>query len=313
MIQSHHKKPKIVIICGPTGIGKTTTAIRLAKAFQGEIVSADSMQIYQFMDIGTAKPTEDEIACAPHHLINILTPDMPYDAVLFEKHARQAIEKIHRQNRLPFIVGGTGFYIKALVHGLFDATPSDSNIRSRLKKEAVQLGAKTLYERLIARDPETAKKIHINDTYRIVRALEVYEVTGVPISHHQRDHQFRESAFRCLKFGLTMDRNALYERIDARVDAMIREGLLDEVKMLLQKGYPSSLKSMQSIGYRHMADFLENRLTWEEAVRILKRDTRRYAKRQMTWFRSDAEMNWLAPHQIDEMKDFVREFLRTDD
>jgi tRNA dimethylallyltransferase len=313
MIPSYQKKPKIVIMCGPTGVGKTATAIELATAFQGEIVSADSMQIYRWMDIGTAKATEDEKARVPHHLIDILTPDMPYDAVLFEKHARQAIEKIHRQSRLPFIVGGTGFYIKALVYGLFDAAPSDTAIRTRLKKEAVQLGANVLYERLIALDPETVKKIHTNDTYRIVRALEVYEVTGVPISQHQQSHRFQENAYDCLKIGLTMDRKALYERINTRVDTMIQEGLLGEVKTLIESGYPSSLKSMQSIGYRHMADYFEDRLSWEEAVRTLKRDTRRYAKRQLTWFRSDAEVHWLAPRQIEEMKELVGGFLRKND
>lgn len=310
MTYSHRKKPKIVIICGPTGIGKTSTAIDLAKTFHGEIVSADSMQIYRFMDIGTAKPTQSEIAHVPHHLIDFLTPDMPYDAVLFEKHARRAIEDILRRQRRPFIVGGTGFYIKALVHGLFDATPSDKAIRTRLKNEAARRGNKALYDRLLTCDPKTAQKLHINDTYRIVRALEVFEATGVPMSEHQRAHQFQKNAYECLKLGLTMDRESLYERINTRVDTMIQAGLLAEVKMLMEKGYSPSLKSMQSLGYRHMADYLEDRLSWEEAVQTLKRDTRRYAKRQWTWFRGDNEITWVAPHQIEKMTAFVHDFLK---
>lgn len=303
------KRPKLIIICGPTGIGKTSVAITLAAAFNGEIVSADSMQIYQLMDIGTAKPTANEVKTVPHHLIDFLPPDKPFDAVHFEQVARQAIEDIHHRQKKAFLVGGTGFYIKTLIHGLFDATPSDSAIRNRLKQEAARSGTKVLYDRLWSHDPITAQKLHENDTYRIVRALEVFEATGMPISQHQRAHQFQKNAYACVKIGLTMDREMLYGRINQRVDDMIQRGLLGEVKMLLEKGYPSSLKSMQSIGYRHMADFLENRISWEEAVRTFKRDTRRYAKRQWTWFRADPKINWMTPDQTEDMAILIQGFL----
>ncbi len=303
-------KPQIIVICGPTGIGKTSTAIRLAEKFHGEIVSADSMQIYQLMDIGTAKPTESEKAQVPHHLVDVVAPDMPYDAVNFKQQASAIIREIQGRGRLPFIVGGTGFYIKALLYGLFDTKSRDMAIRNRLKKLAVS-DAPALYQRLAKCDPETAKRLHVNDTYRVIRALEVYEVTGIPISQHQKNHRFQKSAYKSLKIGLILDRETLYGRINERVATMLQLGLLDEVKMLLEKGYAPSLKSMQSIGYRHMADFLEGRLSWEEAVRTLKRDTRRYAKRQLTWFRQDAEITWVSPLEIEKMEKMVKHFLHS--
>ena len=212
--------------------------------------------------------------------------------------------------KLPIIAGGTGFYIKALTSGLFDTVPIDPKVRQRLQEEAVTLGSDALFQRLSACDPVSAEKLHPNDTYRIVRALEVFETTGRPISSHHRKHQFHENPFRQIKIGLAMDRDALYSRIDTRVDAMLQEGLLDEVRKLLGEGYAPSLKSMQSIGYRHMVAFIQGRLSWEEAVRTLKRDTRRYAKRQMTWFKADTDIHWLAPDQIEEMKKLIATFFK---
>ncbi len=300
---SPYIKPKIIVICGPTGVGKTAVAIEIAKAFNGEIVSADSMQIYRYMDIGTAKPTPYEQACIPHHMIDIVDPDEPFDAAQFEKTAHEVIRKLHERGITPFVVGGTGLYIKALVHGLFRARPADSNVRIRLKEAAKVHGTRFLHKHLSKCDPDAAEKIHPNDTYRIIRALEIYEVTGKTISKHHHEHKFKETFFKVLKIGLHSDRKILYDRINRRVDAMIDEGLLDEVKGLLGMGYSAKLKSMQSIGYRHMVNFIQGRISWEEALRTLKRDTRRYAKRQLTWFKADSEIVWSEP---DRLKDIHR-------
>jgi tRNA dimethylallyltransferase len=304
------QKPNIVVICGPTGIGKTATAITLAEAYNGEIVGADSMQIYREMEIGTAKPTPGEQARVRHHMVDIVPPDAPFDAAQYEKMARETVYDLHSRGKIPVVAGGTGFYIKALTRGLFDTIPTDPEVRRRLQTEAAALGGGALHQRLAACDPETARRLHPNDTYRIVRALEVFEVTGKPLSAHHRDHQFGDRPFRQVTIGLTIPREALYSRIDTRVDMMLQTGLLNEVRGLLDRGYGPELKSMQSIGYRHMTDFLLGRLPWEEAVRTMKRDTRRYAKRQMVWFKSDPEIHWLAPDRIAEMRRLVETFLR---
>ena len=202
--------PPVIIVCGPTGVGKTAAAIALARRYNGEIVGADSMQVYQFMDIGTAKPSPEERAEVPHHLIDFLPPDDPFDAAQYETAAREVIETLHARGRLPIVAGGTGFYIKALTQGLFDALPSDPDVRERLKREAETLGAAALHQRLSENDPITAEKLHANDTYRVLRALEVFETTGIPISRHRDGHQFQDRPFRMLKIGLTLPREALY-------------------------------------------------------------------------------------------------------
>jgi tRNA dimethylallyltransferase len=207
------------------------------------------------------------------------------------------------------VVGGTGFYIKSLIYGLFDAQPGDENIRTRLKEKLEKEGADALIERLNQVDPVTAQKLHGNDIYRIIRALEVYETSGIAISDYQQRHRFQESRLTTLKFGLQMERERLYERIDHRVDKMIQAGLLDEVRRLREAGYSDALKSMQSIGYRHMCDFLNGRLEWSETIRTLKRDTRRYAKRQMTWFKADREIVWVDPVVSSKVENSIRKFL----
>ena len=305
-------KPKIIIICGPTGIGKTSVAIKLAQHFKGHIIGADSMQIYKYMDIGTAKPSADEQARVTHHMVDIVTPDEPFDAARYAERARQIITELCGQRILPFVVGGTGLYIKALLYGLFDDDVSDPQIRANLVAEADRQGIDALYQRLRHLDPETARRLHPNDTYRILRALEVVQASGKPISRHHREHAFAEQAFKTLKIGLDMKRELLYERINQRVDAMLAAGLLSEVKVLLKKGYSADLKAMQSIGYRHMVDTIQGRLTPEECKRTLKRDHRRYAKRQMTWFNADADIIWIAPERIDEMIGLVDRFIGVD-
>jgi len=302
-------KPKAIIICGPTGIGKTSFAIELAKLFKGEIIGADSMQIYRYMDIGTAKPTPAERSMIRHQMVDIVDPDEPFDAETYATQALSIVMALQKQEVLPFVVGGTGLYIKSLLYGLFDTRPADQEIRIRLKQEAEKEGGAVLYERLKKVDPVTAGKVHINDTYRIVRALEVYEASGTPISDFQRRHGFQKSRLTPLKFGLYMEREQLYDRIDERVEMMIHAGLLDEVKHLRDVGYGSELKSMQSLGYRHMHNFLDGCLDWPETIRTLKRDTRRYAKRQMTWFKADKEVVWVEPVVSSRVENRIREFL----
>ncbi len=301
-------KPKIIIICGPTAIGKTTVAIDVAQDFEGQIIGADSMQVYKYMDIGTAKPTAEEQGRVLHHMIDIVEPDEPFDAAQYAEWARAKIIALDQQKITPFVVGGTGLYIKALVYGLFDEKVSDPKVRARLKAEAEARGIEYLYERLSRMDPATAARLHPNDSYRILRALEVVTTTGQAISVHHQKHGFLEQPFEVLKIGLNIDRTLLYERINRRVDAMIAAGFLQEVKDLLARGYSADLKSMQSIGYRHMVDFIDGRFSWEECVRTLKRDHRRYAKRQLTWFGADPEIIWKEPGQVQEIQLLIEDF-----
>jgi tRNA dimethylallyltransferase len=302
-------KPKVIIICGPTGVGKTAVGIQLAEKLDGEIISADSMQIYRYMDIGTAKPTADEQSRIPHHMIDIVDPDENFDAVRFAEMARDKVMQLHQRGVMPLVVGGTGLYIKALLQGLFQSNPVDPKTRERLMKEAVENGSGILYDRLKRVDPDTADRLHPNDSYRIIRALETIESTGRSISEHQQEHGFADEPFNALKICLHVDRPKLYERIDKRVDMMIEEGLVDEVKKLLAMSYSADLKSMQSIGYRHMVEFLAEQLPWDECVRTLKRDTRRFAKRQFTWFGADQQIQWYEPDQLNEIVRLVEGFL----
>jgi tRNA dimethylallyltransferase len=302
-------KPKVIIICGPTGIGKTTVGIKLAEKFGGEIVGADSMQIYRHMDIGTAKPTLEERRQVSHHMVDIVDPDEDFDAVQFSERARATIAELNRQGRLSFVVGGTGLYIKALLHGFFQSEPVDPKIRNRLKQELEQSGSSFLYERLVQVDPDTAGRLHPNDSYRIIRALETIASSGKSISKHHLDHGFDEDPFNALRIGLRIDRAKLYARIDQRVDAMIQAGLIEEVKKLLAMGYSAELKPMQSIGYRHVIGFLEGSLPWDECLRTLKRDTRRFSKRQFTWFGADPQIIWYEPDQLDQIIEAVERFL----
>ncbi len=303
------EKPKVIIICGPTGVGKTAVGIELARRFGGEIISADSMQIYRHMDIGTAKPTPKELAQIAHHMIDIVDPDEDYDAVQFSKQGRDRILEIVNGNLIPFIVGGTGLYIKALLHGLFQSKPVDPQIRDRLNQEAEENGRGFLYERLKKIDPAAAGRIHPNDSYRIIRALETIESSGKPISKHHQSHGFEDQPFNALKIGLRRDREKLYGRIDQRVDVMVQAGLVAEVKKLLAMGYSAELKSMQSIGYRHVVGFLAGSLPWDECLRTLKRDTRRFAKRQFTWFGADRDIIWQTPSDVKDIISLIGKFL----
>ena len=301
-------KKKIVVICGPTGSGKTGLAIQLAREFNAEIVGADSMQIYRTMDIGTAKPTPAEQAAAPHHMIDIVDPDQDFDAARYANMADACIEGIVSSGRAAFVVGGTGFYIKALLYGLFEQGSSDPVVRRRLKQQAEEQGAAVLHRRLEDIDREAAGRIHPNDTYRIIRALEVFTATGESLSAYQQRHGFRQPRFHVLEIGVTWPRELLYERINRRVDAMMAQGFLDEVRQLLAKGYTRDLKSMQSLGYRHLAAVLEDGLPLDDAVTALKRDHRRYAKRQLTWFGARQTICWITPDQATAAGHRIRKF-----
>jgi tRNA dimethylallyltransferase len=300
---------KVIVICGPTGIGKTSFAISIARRFNGEIVGADSMQIYKYMDIGTAKPDIEELKQARHHLVDCVDPKEDFDAGLYVKTADKIIVDIIARGKIPIIAGGTGLYIRALLHGLFRSKPICKKTILQLTLELEEKGNIKLFQKLEKLDPEAAKKIHPNDIFRVIRALEVCQTTGQKISDRQKNHNFENLRYNHIKIGLFMDREKLYVRINKRVDMMLDKGLLNEVTGLVKKGYSFDLKSMQSIGYKHMAMFLNNEVEWEEAVRLFKRDTRRYAKRQFTWFNKDKDMNWFMPSQIDAAQNLVKEFL----
>ena len=300
---------KIISICGPTGIGKTSFAISLAQTFNGEIIGADSMQIYKELDIGTAKPDAEELAAATHHLVDFLDPAEDYDAGRYVTDADGVIDTLVDAGKLPIVAGGTGLYIRALIHGLFRAKPADSTMLSTLEKEWEEKGGETLHKELEACDPVSAARIHPNDGFRVIRALEVFRTTGKPISEKQEDHGFAEERYQSLTFGLTMDRDRLYDRINRRVDIMMDQGLLNEVVQLKEKGYSLDLKAMQCIGYRHMGMYLKGEVDLDEAVRLLKRDTRRYAKRQFTWFRKEPGLIWIEPTDTERAHALVEAFL----
>ncbi len=296
-------RPRVIVICGPTAAGKTAAGIEVARAVNGEIVGADSMQVYRYMDIGTAKPTAMEQAAVRHHLIDVVDPDEPFDAAAYLTLGRQALTELFRRGKTPVVVGGTGLYIKALLYGLFCSDARDPAVRARLRAEAEAQGAAALHNRLAQCDPQTAGRLHPNDAVRIQRALEVFEVTGRPISALQREHRFGDTPFHALKMGLSLDRETLYRRIDRRVEAMIATGLEEEVHTLLARGYGPHLKPMQSIGYSHMLAFIAGAVSRADCIRTLQRDTRRFAKRQLTWFRADPDIRWMPP---DRMTDLIR-------
>ena len=300
---------RIIVICGPTGIGKTAFAIQVARQFNGEIIGADSMQIYQHMNIGTAKPGAEELKQVRHHLVDFLDPKEDFDAGRYAKTAGKTIENMINRGKIPVIAGGTGFYIRALLHGLFRSKPVCEKTVVQLTEELEKKGSLNLYQKLEKHDPMAAKKIHPNDSFRVIRALEVYLTTGQRISDRQKKHNFEDLRYKYIKIGLCMDREKLYDRINKRVDMMLHHGLLKEVINLVEKGYSFDLKPMQSIGYKHMAMFIKKEVDWEEAVRLFKRDTRRYAKRQFTWFRKDKDIHWLQPSDFGLAEKLIKEFL----
>jgi len=288
-----NNKINLVIILGPTASGKSDLAIKLAERFDGEIVNADSMQVYRGMDIGTAKPGTEVRERIPHHLIDIAGPEMNFSAADFRREATRAIAGISDRGKKVFIAGGTGLYIKALLQGLVDSPSGAGEVRQELEEMANREGSEALLRELSRIDPATAARLHPNDQVRIIRALEVYRLTGSPISHERSAHGFNGDYYRTLKIGLSMERRDLYERIDRRVDQMIAEGLVEEVRLLLDQGFSPRLKALRAIGYSQICAYLAGEYSQDEAVRLIKRDTRRYAKRQLTWFNPDQEIKWV--------------------
>jgi tRNA dimethylallyltransferase len=300
--------PKVLILSGPTGAGKSRLAIELASLFGAEILSADSMQVYRGMDIGTAKLPISERKGIPHHLIDIVDPDQEFNAALFISRALPIIEDCHRRNIPVIVVGGTGLYVKALIGGLFRCPPSQRELRRELWRECELRGSTYLYERLCSVDADAAQSIQPMDTMRIIRALEVVDLTGRPFSALTQEHGFSERRFSSLHLCLHVDREALYERINTRTLWMIDAGLVREVEGLLAMGYGSELKPMKAIGYRHIVCYLKGDWQLDEAARLIQRDTRRYAKRQITWFKADPEVVWVNPDDPSEIIDTVRAF-----
>lgn len=288
-------RPRVVILQGPTGVGKSKWAIEWAEELGGEIISADSMQVYRYMDIGTSKPTLDQQKRVKHHLIDLVTPDQPFDAALYRTVGRKTIDQLYQDEIPIWVVGGTGLYIKALLQGLFSSPPIDPKVRDHLKLEAKKKGSDILYERLKKVDPQTASLLHPHDLFRVIRALEVFDSTGVPISFYRAQHRFGEQPYLTLKIGLEMNREKLFPCLEERVDRMLEQGLLQEVERLMEMGYGPGLKPMQSLGYKQMVQFLSREVGWDEAVRQMKKDTCHYAKRQWTWFKADPEIRWWNP------------------
>ncbi len=286
--------PPIVIICGPTASGKSMLALELAEALNGEIVGADSMQVYIHMDIGTDKPSAEIRQRVAHHVIDLVYPDQFFDAAQYREEACQAIQTITHSGKTAFVVGGTGLYLHVLVHGLFTCLPIPEEVRMSLREEARECGPACLHEELRRVDSAAAERIHPHDTFRIVRALEVYRTVGKPISELQRAHRLSSEPVHVLKMAIDVERKDLYRRIEERVDRMMEGGLIEEVESLFNRGYDRSLRPMQSIGYRQIGAYLREELSMDRAIDLTKRDSRRYAKRQWTWFRGDSEVRWLA-------------------
>ena len=303
-------KPKVVIILGPTAVGKTAVALALAEELNGEIVNADSQQVYRYMDIGTGKPSPADRARVSHHVIDVVDPDEEFNAALFRRAAIGAIRQIHEAGQSALVCGGTGLYIKALTQGLFEGPGSDAAIRRTLASEIDEHGLSHLYRRLEAIDPTVGSSIHPHDRQRIIRALEVFQLTGKPLSAWQSAHGFQDDLFTVLKIGLNRDRSELYDLINSRSEEMIRAGLLDEVRGLVGRGFGLELKPLQSVGYRQMGAVIQGAMKLAEASAAMKQETRHLAKRQLTWFRRDGEIHWYHPEkQKEEILRAVGEFL----
>ncbi len=303
------EQQKIVIIAGPTASGKSSLGVELALSLGGEIINADSMQVYRGMDVGTAKPTLEEQKGIPHHLLDVVDPDEDFSAATFRSMALALVREICSRGKICLVVGGTGLYIKALLGGLFRSPPADPRLRETLRLECDNHGSTRLYERLKLLDPESASRVHPNDKVRIIRSLEIIHLTNRRPSELSREHGFRDRALGALKLCLKINREELYHRINRRSAAMLRAGLVGETESLLSKGYSPELKPMKSIGYRHIVKYLEGTWSLAEATRNLQRDTRRYAKRQLTWFRADPEFTWISPDNFDLASKKIRAFL----
>ncbi|MGI6460956.1 MAG: tRNA (adenosine(37)-N6)-dimethylallyltransferase MiaA [Candidatus Hydrogenedentales bacterium] len=299
----------LLAVVGPTASGKTALALELARRLDSEIISADSMQVYRGMEIGTAAPTAQEQARAKHHFVGLLEPGEEFSAGLFGRSARQLVDALNARGRIAVVAGGAGLYVRALIEGLFPGPGKDDSIRERLCREAKEAGVPALYARLQACDPAYAQVIHSNDLRRIVRALEVYELTGDPLSQLHAGHKMAAAPLDAVQVALDWPRELLYKRIDARVDRMIEQGFIEEVQRLLDAGHAKHLYRLRSLGYREIAAFLAGEKTREEAVASMKQNTRRFAKRQLTWFRADPAIQWLSASPARSSESYADEIL----
>lgn len=294
-------KTVLIYIVGPTGSGKTQLALSLSELSDGpiEVVSADSRQIYRYMDVCTGKPSPADLSALPHHLIDIRNPDEDYSVGEFQKEACEAVAAVFERGNIPVIVGGTGLYIRSLTDGLIGGIEKNAAARKRLEDRAASEGPEALHDELKQIDPESAGNIHSNDLKRVIRALEVFETRGVPLSELRKTGNRQLVDQEPVMLGLSMERPVLYDRINRRVDAMLKSGAIEETKKLLKMGYDASLKSMETFGYREIVDHLEGRLTLEQMTEVFKQHSRNYAKRQLTWFRKDTRINWIDPNTLD--------------
>lgn len=313
-MKQREQYPQVLVLVGPTAIGKTALSLELALEFNCEIISVDSMQVYRYMDIGTAKASLEERATVPHHLIDVVDPDENYDAARFVKDATGIIGQIHDRGKLPLLTGGTGLYFKSLLEGIFPEAPSDPLVREELKKKLQKNGPDKLHEELTFCDSSSAKRIHKNDTQRLLRALEIFLISGVPWSEHlkRQKEMMHSTALEAdiLQIGLTCQREKLYKRINLRCELMLQAGLEEEVRGLQRMGYGPDLKSMGSIGYKHMCEYLNGSYDKDEMLRLLSRDTRRYAKRQYTWFNKNRELQWVDTSEPDRVSLKVKNWYR---
>ena len=300
---------------GPTSVGKSALSIALAKAVDGEIISADSMQVYRYMDIGSAKITVDQMQGVPHHMIDILDPSESFNINLFQRKAKECIREIYDRGRIPIMVGGTGFYIQSVLYDIdFTEESQPQTYRSELEQLSEQKGPEYLHEMLAAIDPESAKAIHPNNVKRVIRALEYYQSTGGKISDHNRSEREKEAAYNACYFVLNDEREKIYERIDGRVDQMLEDGLVEEVKRLQTMGMTGDMVSMQGLGYKEILAYLEGEISLERAVYLVKRDTRHFAKRQLTWFRRERDVIWVNKQEFDydesKILDYIMQSIR---
>ena len=303
-------KQPLIVLTGPTAVGKTSLSISLAKAVNGEIISADSMQVYKKMDIGSAKIRSEEMQGIPHYLVDVLEPEEEFHIVKFQQMAKKAMEDIYSRGKIPILVGGTGFYIQAVTKDIdFTEAQQENDYRKELEALAEEKGGEHLHEMLRKVDPVSADAIHAHNVKRVIRALEFYHQNGSPISAHNEEQKQHESPYNLAYFVLNMPRELLYERIDLRVDQMMKEGLLEEVSRLKEEGCHRGMVSMQGLGYKEVLAYLDGEYPLEEAVRVLKRDTRHFAKRQLTWFRREQEVTWVNKDQFSYQEDQILDYM----
>ncbi len=294
------QKNKMIILTGPTAVGKTALSIALARSVGGEIISADSMQVYKYMDIGSAKISTEEMQGIPHHMIDVLMPEEEFNVCCFKKMAKEALAGIYERGHVPVVAGGTGFYIQALLYDIdFSAEEEHLEVRRRLEEIGAEKGGNYLHERLQMIDPVSARLIHPNNVKRVIRALEFHELNGYPISQHNQNQRQKKAAYDYCYFVLNDDRAVLYQKIDERVDAMLANGLVKEVAALKERGYHKNMVSMQGLGYKEILAYLDGECSFDEAVYLIKRDTRHFAKRQLTWFRREENVIWINKPDFD--------------